>query len=747
MKSRNIASCATLAASKHSLMGQGSRNQERPGVQQRGRRMQLRNRKTAITLTLLAGTALGCLTARAQNSTDPPDKYQWLEDVNGERSMAWVNAENERSAKALDVGPVYNTLTETALKVLESPTRLPNPQFRVGEVYNTWQDAQHVRGILRRTSLESYLTDQPDWHTILDYDALAKEDNEKWVAHGLNCLYPGDGLCLVTLSAGGEDADTLREFDLKTGKFVENGFVLPHSKQNVAWVDKDTLLVARNWGPGTMTQSGYAFVVKLWKRGTPLDSAKEVFRGKPSDVSAGPGALHDSQGHTAILLDRGVDFFHREVALYTPEGPKKISIPGKSEIHGMLDGQIVLELNEDWKPEGLSTTFKQGSFVALDLEAVKKDPVHLKPTIIFTPTAEEFGQEAAVTKNHLILTTLDHVQGRAYIYTRSPKNTWTSKKLDIPDNLSVSIETVNTSDDHFFLETTGFLTPSSLLLGDASTTTLKLAKTLPAQFDASNLVVEQLNATSTDGTKVPYFIVHRKDIKYDGSNPTLMTAYGGFQVSETPRYSGIVGKLWLERGGAFVLANIRGGGEFGPAWHDAGLKTHRQVIYDDFAAVAKDMFTRKITSPRRLGIVGGSNGGLLMGVEFTQHPDMWNAVVIQVPLLDMLRFEHIAAGASWVGEYGTVTKPDEHEFLASISPYNQLKPDGNYPEPLIFTTTKDDRVGPVHARKFAAKMEEFHKPFYYDEIVEGGHAAGANLKEQAKTWSEQYTYLTRKLMD
>ncbi len=708
--------------------------------------MQLRSRSTALLLGLSLGTILTSVPALSQNTTEQPDKYQWLEDVNGDRSMAWVNAENARSAKVLQADPHFDVLAETALKVLESPTRLPSPNFRVGTIYNTWQDAQHVRGILRHTTLESYLTDQPDWHTVIDYDALAVQDNEKWVAHGLTCLYPGDSLCLVVLSAGGEDADTLREFDLRTGKFVEGGFVLPHSKQNVTWVDKDTLLVARDWGSGTMTQSGYPFVVKLWKRGTPLDQAKEVFRGTPSDVSAGPTALHDSQGNVAILLDRGVDFFNREVALYTPDGPKKISIPGKSDIHGMLDGQIVLELNEDWKPEGNATTFKQGSFVALDLDAVKKDSVHLKPTVIFAPTAKEFAQEAAVTKNHLILTTLDQVQGRAYVYTRGPKNVWTSKKLDIPDNLSVTIQSVNTSDDHFFLLTTGFLTPSSLLLGDASTT-LKPAKTLPAQFDASNLVVEQLQATSTDGTKVPYFIVHRKDIKYDGSNPTLMTAYGGFQVSETPRYSGIVGKLWLERGGVYVLANIRGGGEFGPAWHEAGLKTHRQVIYDDFASVGKDMFTRKITSPRRIGIVGGSNGGLLMGVEFTQHPEMWNAVVIQVPLLDMLRFEHIAAGASWVGEYGTVAKPAERQFLASISPYNQLKADVTYPEPLIFTTTKDDRVGPVHARKFAAKMEEFHKPFYYDEIVEGGHAAGANLKEQAKTWAEQYTYLTRKLMD
>ena len=281
------------------------------------------------SLTLFIATTFGWSQARAQNTTEQPDKYQWLEDVYGERSMAWVNAENERSAKALDVGPVYDTLAETALKVLESPTRLPSPQFRVGTVYNTWQDAQHVRGILRRTSLDSYLTDQPDWHTVIDYDALATQDNEKWVQKGLNCLYPGDGLCLVALSAGGEDADTLREFDLKTGKFVEGGFVLPHSKQNVAWVDKDTLLVARNWGPGTMTQSGYAFVVKLWKRGTPLDDAKEVYRGTPSDVSAGPGSLHDSQGHSAILLSRGVNFFERRSLPLHPRRPKKNRSPGQ----------------------------------------------------------------------------------------------------------------------------------------------------------------------------------------------------------------------------------------------------------------------------------------------------------------------------------------------------------------------------------------------------------------------------------
>ena len=678
---------------------------------------------------------------------DQPDNYQWLEDVNGDRSMAWVKAENERSAKVLEADPHFAEFKAEALKVLESPDRLAFPTFRSGTVYNTWQDAQHIRGIVRRTSLADYLTTQPHWETVLDYDALAKADNQKWVQHGLNCLYPGDGICLANLSAGGEDADTQREFDLKAGKFVEGGFVLPKSKQRVAWVDKDTLLVARDWGAGSMTTSGYPFIVKLWKRGEPLDQAKEVYRGKESDEDAGPRVLHDAQGHHVSLVTRNVDFFSSEVYLLTSDAVKRIALPGKMEIDGMLNGQIIVSLNEDWKPEGAARSFVQGSVVALDLAAVEKDPVHLKPAVIFAPTAKEFEQEVAITRSHLLITTLDNVQGRAYEYTRGTNGSWTHKKFDVPDNQTVGVVTTNTSDNKFFLTLTGFLTPSSLELGDAATGELKLVKTLPAQFDASKDIVEQLEATSKDGTKVLYFVVHAKDIKYDGSNPTLMTAYGGFQVSETPRYSGLTGKLWLEHGGVYVLANIRGGGEFGPAWHEAGLKTHRQRIYDDFAAVGQDLITRKITSPRHFGILGGSNGGLLMGVEFNQHPDMWNAVVIQVPLLDMLGFEHIAAGASWVGEYGSVSIPEEHAFLASISPYNNLSADKNHPEPLIFTTTKDDRVGPVHARKFAARMEEFHKPFFYDEIVEGGHAAGADLKEQARTWAEMYTYLSRKLVD
>lgn len=685
--------------------------------------------------------------ATPQAPAEAPDKYQWLEDVNGARSLAWVRAENQRTDKVLKSDPRYAQFEATAVKVLESPQRLPDPELNGQDVYNFWQDAQHVQGILRRTSVKDYLTSSPQWQTVLDYDALSKQDGKKWVAHGRACLYPGNELCMIELSAGGEDAATLREFNLRTGKFVENGFVLPRSKQNVAWLDKDTLLVARDWGQGTMTKSGYPFVVKLWKRGQPLEQAKEIYRGAQTDMVVGPFAVHDADGHQLNFLVRQVNFFQIEVSLLTANGAERVALPMKVDVDNMamVKGRLIVMLNEDWTPS--DRKIPQGSMIALDAEALKRDPMHLRPVVVFSPTATEFVQEAQVTKDHVVVTTLDNVQGRVYSYTPGGNGVWTRQKLDVPNNRTVHIASTNWSDDRVFVTVTGFLTPSSLLFGDAAGSALHEAKALPPQFDASRDVVEQFQAISKDGTKVPYFIVRPKDMKYNGTNPTLLTAYGGFQISNTPTYSAVTGKLWLEHGGVFVLANIRGGGEFGPAWHEAGLKTHRQRIYDDFSAVAQDLISRHITSSRHLGIQGGSNGGLLMGVEMTQHPEMWNAIVIQVPLLDMLRYEHIAAGASWVAEYGSVSVPEERAFLASISPYNQLKPNVHYPEPLIFTTTKDDRVGPVHARKFAAKMEEFHEPFFYEEIIEGGHGAGADLKERAQTSALVFTYLSRKLMD
>ena len=676
----------------------------------------------------------------------PEDKYLWLEDAHGERAMAWVKNENARTAAVLEKDPHYQAFFDEALKVAEDPHRLPMPRLVGDEVYNQWRDAKNPRGLLRKTSVEDYLTSDPHWTTVIDFDALGQAEHVGWVGHGMNCLYPGDQYCVVNLSAGGEDAVTDREFNLKTSQFVAGGFVLPHSKQNVSWVDKDTLLVERDWGPGTMTASGYPFVIKEWRRGTPLESAKEVFRGQASDVRADVRVLHDAQGEQLQVFQRGVSFFESETFVRTPRGIERLAIPAKAGPVGLLAGRLLVQLHEDWTPAGGGKSFRQGSIVELRLAEVLKDPAHLRPAVVFEPTAQEFLGGVATTRDRLIVATLAHVQGRAYVYTPGAAG-WTKQALQVPENVSVEIATANDLDNRFFLQIRGFLTPPAVWLGDATKGTLQVAKSQPPMFDSSRDAVEQYEATSKDGTKVPYFVVHPKGMKLDGSNPTLLTAYGGFEISETPNYSAYVGKLWLERGGVYVLANIRGGGEFGPAWHEAGLKAHRQRIYDDFAAVGQDLVTRGITSPRRLGIQGGSNGGLLMGVEMEQHPTLWHAVVIQVPLLDMLRFEHIAAGASWVGEYGSVTVPAEQAFLAGISPYNQLKPDVQYPEPLIFTTTKDDRVGPQHARKFAAKMEEFHEPFFYDEITEGGHGAGADLKQEAGTNAITFTYLARKLME
>ncbi|MBV8818653.1 MAG: S9 family peptidase, partial [Acidobacteriaceae bacterium] len=526
-----------------------------------------------------------CIWATAQTPVETTDKYQWLEDVNGERSLAWVKAENARTDKVLKSDPRYAQFEASALKILESPTRLPEPDLNGQDVYNFWQDAEHKQGILRRTSVTDYLTADPHWQTVLDYDALSKQDEQKWVAHGRGCLYPGNELCMVALSAGGEDAATMREFNLRSGQFVGNSFVLPRSKQSADWLDKDTLVIARDWGPGTMTKSGYPFVVKVWKRGQPLEQAKEVFRGVETDMRAGARTLHDGDGHQATILIRKRNFFENEFSLLTPDGAQRIVLPLKSEIGALLKGQLIVELDDDWTPQASTTKVPKGSVVSLDLEAVRRDPRNLRPTVIFSPTAVEFEQETRATKNHLLVTTLANVQGRVYSYTLGANGAWTREKLSVPENTTVHIVGTNWADDRFFLEMDGYLTPSSLLMGDAAANTLQPAKALPPQFDSSRDMVEQCEAVSKDGTKVPYFVVRPKNIKHDGTNSTVMTAYGGFQIATTPDYDPVVGKLWLERGGVFVEANIRGGGEFGPAWHEAGLKTHRQHIYDDFAAV------------------------------------------------------------------------------------------------------------------------------------------------------------------
>jgi prolyl oligopeptidase len=456
--------------------------------------------------------------------------------------------------------------------------------------------------------------------------------------------------------------------------------------------------------------------------------------------------IRDSAGHQIAVIERPLDTFRHQTYVVTAKGAQRLAIPDKARVEDMVDGRLIVRLDEAWTAGGASV--KPGSVAELDVAAVKANPGALHPKLVWAPGPRDALEGIGSSKGKLLVSTLENVRGRAWVYTPVKGGGWTKARLDLPDNLTVRYTDTDERSDQAFVEVSGFLTPSTLYLADVAAGAVKPVKSLPAKFDASRDVVEQLEATSSDGTKIPYFVVHRKDIAYDGSTPTLMTAYGGFQISETPNYNATTGKLWLERGGAYVLANIRGGGEFGPAWHEAGLTTKRQIIYDDFASVAKDLFARKITSPRRLGIQGGSNGGLLMGVEFTEHPELWNAVVIQVPLLDMIRISKIAAGASWQGEYGDVNAdPKVMAFWQKTSPYQNLKSSVKYPEPFIFTTTKDDRVGPQHARKFAARMEEMGLPFYFYENTEGGHGAGADLKQTAHTQALTMTYLQKKLMD
>ena len=696
-------------------------------------------------LALVALFAGGTPAVRAQQAAgEATDPFLWLEEVNGAKAMDWVNAENAKTLGVLQKDPRFDGFYQDALAIGQAKDRIPGPQFINGAVYNFWQDAEHVRGIWRTTSLADYATASPDWKTVLDLDELAKADGKNWVWHGADCESPGKRRCLIMLSEGGEDADTVREFDLGRGGFVPDGFILPRGKQNASWVDDDTLLVSREWQPGELTTSGYPYVVKELKRGEALGAAREIGRGRKSDVGMNGFVLRDAQGHRALIVQRDISFFESEISFITSDGLRKLDIPLKANVAGLVAGRLLVKLETDWNLVGNS--FRGGQLVSMDFAATLKDLKHLRPQALFVPGLRDTLDQVGTTRDRVVVVAYENVKGRAYVYKPERGGGWSRRKLDLPDNSSIRLGSTERDGDQAFLSVNGFLTPTTLMLANVDTGTLSVAKTTGAKFDASNELVEQRFAKSKDGTMVPYFVVRPKTMKFDGNNPTILNAYGGFGVSMTPNYSGTMGKLWLERGGVYVLANIRGGGEFGPAWHEAGLKTKRQVIYDDFAAVAKDLIAKGVTSPKHLGIVGGSNGGLLMGVEFTQHPELWNAVAIEIPLLDMLRYEKIEAGASWVGEYGSVSKPAERAFLASISPYNNLKEGMKYPKPFIWTTTKDDRVGPEHARKFAAKLASMGYPYYYYEVTEGGHGAGANIKEQSFTTALTMTYFTQQLI-
>jgi prolyl oligopeptidase len=700
--------------------------------------------RSLAKLTLLAALPAGLAGAQAGGADPAADPRRWLEDVNGERAMSWVRAENAKTTAVLEKDPRYAAIYGAALSMASAKDRIPYVTFIAGALYNFWQDSAHVRGLWRKTSLASYRTASPTWTTVLDLDALAKKEKANWVWHGASCARPEDKRCLLSLSDGGEDATTVREFDLLTQRFVPGGFSLPKGKQTAAWSGTDTLFVAREWTAGEMTASGYPFVVKRLARGQALSSAVEIFRGKPTDVRVTAETVDDMQGHRVSLIGRATSFFEVEYSIIRPRDVVRIAIPRKSYVADMIDGQVVVKLSEDWAAGG--TVIHGGGLAAFDAAAALRDPAQLKPVAVYEPGPRESVSGVSATHDRLMVGITQNVKGRVLVFTRSATGAWTQTAITLPDNVSTDIVSTDSKSNRAFISVAGYLTPSSVWLADAASATAAAVKSLAPRFDASKSVVEQFEAVSKDSTRVPYFIVHPKGMTLDGSHPTILYAYGGFEVSLTPSYDADVGKLWLEQGGVYVVANIRGGGEFGPAWHEAGLKTHRQVIYDDFAAVAQDLIARGVTSSKKLGIQGGSNGGLLMGVQMTQHPELWGAVDIQVPLLDMLRYEQIAAGASWVGEYGSVSIPEQRDFLASISPYNNLKAGITYPKPLIWTTTKDDRVGPQHARKFAAKMSDMGLPYLFYEVIEGGHGAGANIEQRAHTSALEFTYFAQQLM-
>lgn len=671
------------------------------------------------------------------------DPFMWLEEVDGARALEWVHAQNDRSLDVLQKDERYKPNLDKALAIAEDKSRIPMGALRAGWIYNFWQDDQNVRGIWRRTPLDSYRTEEPLWQTLLDIDELAKVEGKNWVFKGAECLPPAYRLCMVELSDGGKDASELREFDVETHAFVANGFHLPEAKSSLVWKDANNLLISTDWGPGTLTESGYPFIVKQWTRGQPLSEAKEIHRGQATDVEVSPFSIEGETGDRLLGIREGDTFFTSTWLQLDPAGqPVKMTLPAKANLQALYQGQLIFTIDEDWKVGGRQ--WKSGALISMPLGQATSAELPL--VNLFTPGPRDAIEQVAATRSGVLVATYSNVRGRVLRFSFN-HGRWTFAPLDLPDNGAVEIPTADPASDVAFISYQDFLRPTTLYSVSVSANQTAVSKSLPAKFDASRYVTEQLEATSRDGTKVPYFVVRSKSFAPKGDAPTLLYGYGGFQVSMHAAYSATIGQLWLDRGGVYVLANIRGGGEFGPAWHQSGLKTHRQVIYDDFIAVAEDLIQRKITSPRRLGIEGASNGGLLMGVMLTQRPELFRAVVVGVPLLDMLRYNKLLAGASWVDEYGSPEVPEERVWLEKMSPYQNLKKRDDFPLPLFLTSTKDDRVHPGHARKFAAKMESLGMPFLYYENTDGGHSAAANQRERAKRQALEFTYLAQRLMD
>ncbi|MEW4447503.1 prolyl oligopeptidase family serine peptidase [Qipengyuania sp. JC766] len=673
------------------------------------------------------------------------DPYIWLEEARSERALAWVENENDRTTAALTQDPRYEELKAEALAILDSEDRIPFVSIRPDGLYNFWQDKQNPKGLLRRTTLESYQTDDPQWETVLDIDALAAAEGREWVYSGSTCLPPDMMRCMISLSDGGEDATIMREFDMATGTFVDGGFVIDEKSQGGAeWVDENTLLVGRDFGENTLTGSQYPFTTREWKRGTPLSEAREIFRGEPTDVWAGAGLLRDNEGtiHGRTAF-RGVSFHESEYFFWKDNDWLKLDMPKKSGLFGIIDGQILMSTDVDWETDG--QTFPADSLISADLEEWKADPNGAKKTLVWAPGDRQTKRGGSSTKNSLYINLLDNVQGKILKFDYVDGE-WVSEEVDLPDNATVGVAATSNETDQIMFTVSDFLTPTTLYYTDGSTAP-QVLKTSPEQFEIEGMEVEQYVATSTDDAQIPYFVVKPKGMELNAGTPAILTGYGGFQIPRLPGYLGTTGKLWLENGGAYILANLRGGGEFGPEWHQTAIRENKQRTWDDFINVARDAQERGLTSPQNLGIMGGSQGGLLVGTAFTQAPELFNAAIVQIPLFDMLRYHVIGRGESWIGEYGDPRIPEQRAWIEPYSPYQKLLENKDYPAPFFWASTADDRTHPAHARKGAARVKELGQDYYYFEDTTGGHSGGVDNEQRAKLQALQYVYFMQRLMD
>ncbi|WP_121114537.1 prolyl oligopeptidase family serine peptidase [Croceibacterium ferulae] len=676
----------------------------------------------------------------AESGNDP---FIWLEETRSVPALSWVRSENERVDQTLGTDPRFAALKAEALAILDSEDRIPFVSFTPFGLLNFWQDARNPKGLLRLTTLESYRTDNPQWETVLDIDQLARDEGREWVYHGMSCLPPDGRRCMVGLSDGGKDADELREFDMETRSFVEGGFLLPESQGDASWIDDDTLLVSRDFGEGTLTESLYPYTTRLWKRGTPIADAPELFRGEPTDVSAGANLLRDSSGTIqARTAYRGLSFHERAYYLQRGDEWVRLEMPEKSALFGIVDGHILFSTDVPWTTGG--STFPADSLVAADLEEWKADPNGAAKSLVWAPGERQTKQGAAITANSMFVNLLDNVRGQVLRFDYED-GAWVSRRVPLPENATVNVSASDDESDQILYSVTDFLTPTTLYYSDGSSVP-EIIKTSPARFDAAGLEVEQFEATSSDGTQIPYFLVKPKGMVMDGTTATLLSGYGGFQVPRLPGYLGTTGKLWLERGGAYVLGNMRGGGEFGPEWHQTAIRENKQRTWDDFIAIAEDLVARGITSPEHLGIQGGSQGGLLVGTAFTQRPDLFNAAIVQIPLFDMLRYHEIGRGASWIGEYGDPRIAEQRGWIEPYSPYQKLAEETDFPTPFFITSTADDRTHPAHGRKAAARMSQMGQAYYYYEDMTGGHSGGVDNDQRAKLLALQNVYLLQQLM-